>query len=56
MRSVNLFEETRLEALLIAHRSDSAQETLHAVVEAVQHFQPEGEQYDDITAVCLKAK
>lgn len=49
------FDESRLEALLRAHRTESAQAILNAVVKAVQAFQPEGTQYDDITAVCLKA-
>ncbi|MFN3385782.1 MAG: SpoIIE family protein phosphatase [Candidatus Thermochlorobacter sp.] len=50
------FGEARLEALLTAHRNDSASCILQSIIQELQAFQPEGQQYDDITAVCLKIK
>ncbi len=50
------FDEARLESILKVYADRSADETLNAVISAVKAFQPNGEQYDDITAVCLKVK
>ncbi len=50
------FSETRLEELLAKHRKDSAEHILQTILQAVKAFQPEGQQCDDLTAVCIKTK
>ncbi len=50
------FSEARLEQLLIEHRKESATHILQAVLQAVNAFQSERQQYDDMTAVCIKTR
>jgi sigma-B regulation protein RsbU (phosphoserine phosphatase) len=48
------FGEARLIALLKAHADKSASKIIKHIVEQTSHFQPAGEQHDDITLVCIK--
>jgi sigma-B regulation protein RsbU (phosphoserine phosphatase) len=48
------FGEARLIALLKAHADKSASKIIEHIVEQTSHFQPAGEQHDDITLVCIK--
>jgi sigma-B regulation protein RsbU (phosphoserine phosphatase) len=50
------FSEARLEKLLVKHRKEGASHILQAVLQAVKAFQSEEQQYDDMTAVCIKAQ
>jgi phosphoserine phosphatase RsbU/P len=48
------FGEARVEAFLKELQPKSSAEILNAVVVAASEFQPVGQQYDDITAICVK--